>query len=685
MRRVLTPLAIGSLLWMAASTAQALGFGRISNTTLLGQPLNFTATVRLEADESLTRECVSAEVQSGDNPVAAGQVRVALDAGADANERIVRVTTGSLIDEPVVTVTVTLGCASRTSRKFVAFVDPPIINLAQAAPPEPAEPAPQRVEAPVPPVVAVVQATTPAAPVAARAPARVPAPASATVQARAPKPAPRPRPPAAIVVGSKAAAAATPAPPRASKPSTASMAKAAPVPVVPGAARLKLETTVPVAGARASEPGATAAVAAAAPAPAASDTTQTSEINQLLAKERERLQALEDSLNRLRAETQTNQKALVTLQARLKEAETARYANPLVYALAVLCGLLLLAVAALWWGRARSKREAQWWTPPTPTASAPTAPPKVPAPAVAAAQVIKAAPVASVVREEVASPLLAPVTLNSVIDEPSVFGGAQDTLPAPVTLQAWPDTRAVEEEARRELSVEELIDLEQQAEFFVVLGQDEAAIDLLMGHVRSTGGISPLPYLKLLEIYRRRGDYAAYERIRERFNRRFNAYAPDWDSDLQHGRALDEYPEIYGQIEAQWSEPLRVMKTVDSSLFRRQESSHTFDLPAYRELLFLYSIARDLVERSDGADSVDLLLPIDLDAPGMPISRLSATQAYTGPSADRAELTLDLDFSEPPAGRAGSDGVSPDPDFAPGSDFLGLPDNPPKPRGPGRR
>ena len=38
---------------------------------------------------------------------------------------------------------------------------------------------------------------------------------------------------------------------------------------------------------------------------------------------------------------------------------------------------------------------------------------------------------------------------------------------------------AVEEPAR-ELSVEELIDLEQQAEFFIVLGQDDAAIELLM-------------------------------------------------------------------------------------------------------------------------------------------------------------------------------------------------------------
>ena len=33
-----------------------------------------------------------------------------------------------------------------------------------------------------------------------------------------------------------------------------------------------------------------------------------------------------------------------------------------------------------------------------------------------------------------------------------------------------------------------LADLEQQAEFFVVLGDEDAAVDLLMSHLRSSGG-----------------------------------------------------------------------------------------------------------------------------------------------------------------------------------------------------
>ena len=149
---------------------------------------------------------------------------------------------------------------------------------------------------------------------------------------------------------------------------------------------------------------------------------------------------------------------------------------------------------------------------------------------------------------------------------------------------------------RRELSVEELIDLEQQADFFVVLGQDEAAIDLLMGHVRSSGGVSPLPYLKLLEIYRRRGEREAYERIRERFNRRFNAYAPDWDADLQHGRTLDDYPQVLAPAAAPVGRAVARHADARRVAVPPRRRGETFDLPAYRELLFLYSMARDLAE-----------------------------------------------------------------------------------------
>lgn len=152
--------------------------------------------------------------------------------------------------------------------------------------------------------------------------------------------------------------------------------------------------------------------------------------------------------------------------------------------------------------------------------------------------------------------------------------------------------------------------MEQQAEFFIVLGQDEAAIDLLVEHARSTGGSSPLPYLKLLEIYQRRGDREAYDRTRGRFNQRFNAYAAEWEAGLQQGRGLEDYPGVLPRLAQVWGQPLDAMAELEALLFRKSRGE-LFDLPAYREVLFLYALARDLLDReSADTGNVDLLLPL---------------------------------------------------------------------------
>ena len=96
------------------------------------------------------------------------------------------------------------------------------------------------------------------------------------------------------------------------------------------------------------------------------------------------------------------------------------------------------------------------------------------------------------------------------------------------------------------------------------------------------------------------------------------------------------------------------METLDASLFRRNKSDQTFDLPAYRELLFLYSIARDLAEHggSDPHGDVDLLLPLAEDEPIVqPVSRLLATPTKPAgfENSDMMTLPLDLDVSFGPS------------------------------------
>ncbi len=651
MRRASTHYTIGSMLWVAVSTAEAIGFGRVSNSTSLGQPLNFEATVRLASDEVLTPECVFAEVFSGDNKLVQPLVRVQLDPGSDGIERKVRVRTSSVIDEPVVTVLLTLGCDAKTTRKFVAFIDPPSVGLAQAGTAVETAPAAAASEPASAPVAA---GASPAAdPGAAAAPVAAAQPATPRAQSSAPRVAVRRNTNTATVSQARRTKAPT--------------FKTARAPVQPGP-RLKLEAAPSVVTAKASAPEvppvpaavpspppvvaapASAVLLAEAPRPAADPV-----VPDVLSKEQARLKALEDSLIRVRDETQAAQKSLATLQARVKEAEAQRYSNPLVYALAAVSALLALAVAGLWRRQSHARNEPKWWGTVAPSAATPS---RLPGP-----------------DEDVPS---------QFADEPEVIKPPAKVVVSPEPAKAvWADSRQTEPapdlvpEPRRDLSVEELIDLEQQAEFFVVLGQDDAAIDLLMGHVRSTGGISPLPYLKLLEIYRRRGDRSAYERIRERFNRRFNAYAPDWDADLQQGRSLEDYPATIARLEALWVMPSRVMETLEASLFRRDETEEAFDLPAYRELLFLYAVARDFAHKADDSSAVDLLLPMDTDAPNAPVSRLVASMPTIIGNRGAGGSKADGEAASGPAQGPDSkqDGLSLD--LGP----LDLVDDPPKPGG----
>lgn len=572
------PLVVvtGTLLW--AMGAQAVGLGAAPPSVLMGAPLEFAVPVQLEPGESLDGECLSAEVRIGDRRQPAFSVSAVVDTATDVRRPWVRVGTLAIVDEPVVTVQVSLGCNSRIVRQYTVFADPPLSG--PGIPPSPAIGSVH--EAPA--LADGSAAVAPRAPAAqASMPAGVGAQRGDRTQAQAPavRP-PRPRKPRLAASASTGRATATAIAPR--------LSLDAPDPEV-----LQRAVAAALAEQQASAASAMAQAASAASAAAA------------------RVQGLEDQLVALRAEGEAQREQLQALRQRLAQADAARTWMPwLLAALAALAGV------SIWMGwrlhRLRHEQHPQWWADAKQILAdarrdehAPT-PLDIAQPAAGPEGTVGSKPrphrdgPASAARarageddwiQEATSPR--PVAPAPVLDAP-----------APVTLVEPPASAS-----SRAVSVDELIDLEQQAEFFVVLGQDDAAIDLLMGHLRDTGGISPLPYLKLLEIYRRQGDREAYERTRTRFNQRFNAYAPDWDTDMQHGRSLDEYPQVMTRLERAWPSPIDAMAELEALLFRK-DGGEVFDLPAYREVLMLYALAHALMGEAGGdAPSVDVLLPLD--------------------------------------------------------------------------
>ncbi|MBW8777643.1 MAG: hypothetical protein JF585_00295, partial [Burkholderiales bacterium] len=578
MKKHFTAPVIFAATALASQQAWALGFGRPVSDAVLGQSFTFTVPVHVEPGERFAGDCLAAKVYFGDALLPPNVVRTDVLPGATDDTLTLRIITSTPVSEPIVEVAVEIACDRHFSRRFSVFADPPTL----AAGPALVAPLPQA-GAPVPRQVAPAAAPASTAYSAAYAAQRA---ASGPAGAR----------PRVLRKGATMALANdinTPAAARRPATDNGSAKKgprAAPAPAAtsrllldPGAPHLQLDMEEPVIPA--------ASASGAAPGLAA---LEDDDLRQL--------KALQQSLDNARRDSQAQHDQAARLQAELAQAkaqpDTGGNWTPWLLALLAVAAA---AIAGLVWKLRQQTRIAHsdWFNqsalgPATAVPPAAELPPERPA----------AVPVYDVTEEPTVAvprmPFQEPVADLPHADDGDARGVPHVDQSATRPLDRHSLAAVAPANAPRELSVEELLDLEQQADFFIALGQEDAAVDLLMSHLRSAGGQSPLPYTKLLEIYRRQGDRSAYERTRARFNRRFNAYAPDWDTGPTAGRLLEDYPDTIAQLERAWHSPLDAMAILESLLFKRDDTSELFDLPAYRDVLVLYSLARDLWQHGGG-------------------------------------------------------------------------------------
>ena len=601
MKKHFTAHVIFAATAMASQQAWALGFGRAVSDAVLGQSFTFTVPVHVEPSEHFGLECVATHVYYGESQLPSSQVRVELLPGSADYNWLVKITATAPVSEPIIEVALDASCDRPFTRRFSIFADPPSLGTAAAQLPQVAPPA-----------------TNPATASTAAAPAPTPAFSNAYAAARSASGAGSGRPRVVrkgptMALANELNAPPAPAPSKRHVADAGSARKPGPrvAPPTPAedASRLVLDPGVPHLKLDMEEPVVPPpSAAASAIALGLSSDQDDPDLRQL--------KALQDSIQAVKHDNQVQHDQTVKLQAQLAEAQSRTDWAPW------LLGLLALAVAAigalLWKLRQQNRIAHSDWFNQSQLGALPPGEPE-PAPVVDLPP--PAAPVADM---RGYAPAPAPID-DPFADLPEIDGGgdargvsvvADHSATRPLDRQAMA-AAMVQEQAPRELSVEELLDLEQQADFFIALGQEDAAVDLLMSHLRSAGGQSPLPYTKLLEIYKRQGDRSAYERTRARFNRRFNAYAPDWDTGPTAGRSLEDYPETVQLLEGAWASPIDAMAILEGLLFKRDDTSELFDLPAYRDVLVLYSLARDLWQNGGGLGSaqIDVLLPLDDSAP----------------------------------------------------------------------
>ncbi len=583
---------MGCILLSTALGSYAATLGRHSGAAVIGRPLDIRVQALLGPAEEVSSICAQADVFYGDTQVSPGAVRVSTQKSAPDAEASVRVQSSVPVDEPIVTVYVRAGCNTPFSRRYVLLADP--LTEPQTSP----TPAPAAAAAAVPPV----------APVSSALPARALPPAGTIAPATGADSQTDTRPPmpgdarnAVSATASKPPAATKPA---AARPSAVKPARPASVvkrPAEPAAPRLELDPVdlnlnldrdpvLKLSQSLLSEPTTSDEERAAA----ASLWKAINASPEDILRDAQKLSVLEAEAKGLREQEAINKAALQEMQGRLDQT---RYLTWLVYGLGAL--LLLSAVAGwLLWRRRGAAGDADkasraWWT------------------AAAAEKELEGGPLAMPNGKAGAEALDLDLNLDvgresSLDSMRSLHGDSDlgpDSTPAVLLGADKREFGSSQTPVSRSVATEELFDVQQQADFFVSLGENEQAIQVLRNHLIESQEPSALAYLDLFKLYHKLNRPADYEQLRGEFNRKFNADAPPFEQYSDESQGLEAYETAFGRIQALWPQP-RVLDVIEKSIFREPGDVETemFDLEAYRELLLLYAIAKDMIRR-DVADS----------------------------------------------------------------------------------
>jgi hypothetical protein len=199
----------------------------------------------------------------------------------------------------------------------------------------------------------------------------------------------------------------------------------------------------------------------------------------------------------------------------------------------------------------------------------------------------------------------------------------------------------------RTVGVQELIDVHDKADFFFALGQHDQAISILESHVHDQVETSALAWMDLLEQYHKLDRRADYDRLRSEFRQRFAVQVPDFEHFDQPTSSLENYGRALSRIVALWPSK-RVLAVIEESIFRKPglPGAEPFSLEAYRELVLLYHIAKDVAPDDDSTRT-----PLEYRATDFPATSLQPLNTLDAPErtvAMRAQPAPAPAPAEPP-------------------------------------
>ena len=583
---------------VAAGGAAALSLGNPQGTVVLGRPLDLVFDVRTDGTD-VSDACVTAKVTAGDDPISQSQISVTPLPNAAGRSASVRLRSSQPINEPVIDVRLSAGCSGSVVRTYTVLAYPAeALSASQASA--------ERTSAAAAPLVLRSTLTPDAA--GARDGVRT---RSGAV-------------PADQVVTQRLSRVE-----RAVKPAVARKPE-----LEPGRPRLVMEPLSDWLQA----PSVLRASTEMAALPESTSPSLREEAaarwralnmqSEDLLQEDARRAAQDKAQSEKLAAAERDKEAALAVQQELQERAAARFPANLVYALLAL--LVALAALLAWvWKRRQglpSDSEQSWTHGPAKAATSV-------APAGVVRHVADEHDVTT--RPQPAEPEMLPsgmmpLEFGTSADAPepaSAASSLQAAAPAPVTAV---------------LNPEDLFDLQQQAEFFVSVGEHDQAIEVMKKHIEANQSASPSAYLELLRLYRSLSRIEQFNELRAQFHRYFNAQVPEFAAFARPGRTLFGYPDVLARIEVLWCDP-SVVPMLQELLFRGQGQDQRFDLPAYDDLLLLHAVARTTPASARG-QSAPRRRTTPLEAAAAEEGKASATATGPDPASNLMEFEPDWDF-----------------------------------------
>lgn len=596
----LRSISLAALLTVAGS-ACALSIGPVSGSTVIGRPLELTAPIRFDDLAQAGQPCVSADLVYGDTRVESSKVKLNVTHDGARQASIARISSTALVNEPVVTLVLRAGCGPESTRRYVLLAEAPRDG----------------------PAIAVD-----AAPVAAAAPA-------AALSLRAEREAAAPR-----RVRQAPTAGAT------ERPARVRRATASAEPIQRKGSRLQLAVWEPgvderpwlrVSSELVSRPSMDGAQRAAAVALWQALNAQPQD----LLRTADRLRFLEGEMSALRTLSSRHRSEISGMRNSLQAAQSQRYTNLL---LAACLALLAGGASAFFWNRSRRAdalgSHASWYPPLEPEDRRTV---QEPIEEVLATSVPQAAP------EPVVQRTVAPVALHAfppaAQDAPWRPDMALEFTPVEIP-HAAPTVAPIEH--RPGLKVDALQAAQQQAAFFSSLGQFDEAVSVLSAYIDESSEKPVLAFLELFRIYHGLGMRVEYEDLQSRFRHTFGFDVPGFSTYKDDCRELETYPAAISRIAASWPS-VQSQDTIEGLAFRRPGAARDLlSVEAYRELLWLYGLAQDIVRQTGSPAGLQLL-----EDRGLPNNHFILPWAG-GEEHGPTELSLDrLDLIDVAAGSSG--------------------------------